>query len=74
LGPFKNPAQILDGTFDAWAKLLSLLFTPSAAESLKGISFADPITRALFFGLPWATAVSRDRSNYDSWVPGSPST
>src|SRR5262249_30153255 len=55
-------------TFDAWAKLLSRL--PQARLILKGISFADAATRALFFARLGDRGVAADRVELVTWLPG----
>ena len=45
-GSFNNPAKLSDKTLDAWATLLKRM--PQSRLMLKGISFADASTRALF--------------------------
>ena len=67
-GSFNNPAKISTVTFDAWAKLLSWL--PQARLILKGISFADAATRALFLARLGEGGVAADRIELVTWLPG----
>src|SRR5262245_5556893 len=67
-GSFNNPAKVSTATFDAWAKLLSRL--PQARLILKGISFADAATRALFFARLGERGVAADRIELVTWLPG----
>src|SRR5215831_3321896 len=67
-GSFNNPAKISTVTFDAWAKLLSWL--PQARLILKGISFADAATRALFLASLGERGVAADRIELVTWLPG----
>src|SRR5262245_4730258 len=67
-GSFNNPAKVSTATFDAWAKLLSRL--PQARLILKGISFADAATRALFLACLGERGVAADRVELVTWLPG----
>jgi predicted O-linked N-acetylglucosamine transferase (SPINDLY family) len=68
-GSFNNPAKVSTATFDAWAKVLSRL--PQARLILKGMSFADAATRALFFARLGDRGVSTERVEIMAWLPGS---
>jgi protein O-GlcNAc transferase len=67
-GSFNNPTKVSTATFDAWAKLLSRL--PQARLILKGKSFADAATRALFFARLGERGVVADRVELVPWRPG----
>jgi predicted O-linked N-acetylglucosamine transferase (SPINDLY family) len=67
-GSFNNPTKVSTATFDAWAKLLSRL--PQARLILKGKSFADAATRALFFARLGERGVAADRVELVPWRPG----
>src|SRR5262249_17355405 len=56
-------------TFDAWAKLLCRL--PRARLLLKGISFADAATRALFLDRLGERGVPAERVELMAWQPDS---
>jgi protein O-GlcNAc transferase len=68
-GSFNNPAKVSTATFDAWAKVLSRL--PQARLVLKGMSFADAATRALFFARLGDRGVSAERVEIMAWLHGS---
>jgi predicted O-linked N-acetylglucosamine transferase (SPINDLY family) len=67
-GSFNNPAKVSTATFDAWGKLLSRL--PQARLILKGISFADAATRALFLDRLGERGVPAERVELLAWHPG----
>jgi protein O-GlcNAc transferase len=67
-GSFNNPAKVSTATFDAWAKLLSRL--PQARLILKGISFTDASTRALFLARLDQRGVAADRVELLTQLPG----
>jgi protein O-GlcNAc transferase len=67
-GSFNNPAKVSTATFDAWGKLLSRL--PHARLILKGISFADAATRALFLDRLGERGVPAERVELLAWHPG----
>jgi protein O-GlcNAc transferase len=58
-GSFNNPAKLSGATYDAWAALLARL--PQSRLLLKGSSFADPDTRALFLARFVDRGVTTDR-------------
>jgi predicted O-linked N-acetylglucosamine transferase (SPINDLY family) len=66
-GSFNNPAKVSTATFDAWAKLLSSL--AQARLILKGMSFADAATRALFFDRLGDRGVAADRVELVARLP-----
>jgi protein O-GlcNAc transferase len=66
-GSFNNPAKVSTATFDAWAKLLSRL--PQARLLLKGISFADAATRALFLARLGDRGVAPERVELMAFLP-----
>src|SRR5215475_2213055 len=67
-GSFNNPAKVSTATFDAWAKLLTRL--PQARLILKGISFVDASTRALFLARLSDRGVAADRVELLTPLPG----
>src|SRR5262245_35227212 len=67
-GSFNNPAKVSTATFDAWAKLLTRL--PQARLILKGISFVDASTRALFLARLSERGVAADRVELFPPLPG----
>jgi len=66
-GSFNNPAKVSTATFDAWARLLTRL--PEARLLLKGKSFADATTRALFIARLGERGVASERVELVAWVP-----
>jgi predicted O-linked N-acetylglucosamine transferase (SPINDLY family) len=66
-GSFNNPAKVSTATFDAWAKLLTRL--PEARLLLKGKSFADNTTRALFIARLGERGVTPERIELVAWAP-----
>jgi predicted O-linked N-acetylglucosamine transferase (SPINDLY family) len=66
-GSFNNPAKMSTATFDAWAKLLRRI--PQARLILKGRSFADAATRALFLARLGERGVVADRVELLLWLP-----
>jgi predicted O-linked N-acetylglucosamine transferase (SPINDLY family) len=68
-GSFNNPAKVSTATFDAWATLLTRL--PEARLLLKGKSFADATTRALFRTRFGERGVAPERVDLVAWAPSS---
>jgi protein O-GlcNAc transferase len=68
-GSFNNPAKASTATFDAWARLLTRL--PEARLLLKGKSFADATTRALFIARLGERGVASQRVELVAWAPSS---
>jgi predicted O-linked N-acetylglucosamine transferase (SPINDLY family) len=67
-GSFNNPAKVSAATLDVWAKLLSRL--PQARLLLKGKSFADATTRALFLARLGERGVATERVELVAWQAG----
>jgi len=66
-GSFNNPAKLSDMTLDAWAKLLRRI--PQSRLMLKGISFADASTRALFLSRLDEREIAAERVELVAWQP-----
>jgi predicted O-linked N-acetylglucosamine transferase (SPINDLY family) len=66
-GSFNNPAKLSSATLDAWAELLTRL--PAARLLLKGPSFADPRTRALFLERFLDRGIAGDRLTLVGHLP-----
>jgi predicted O-linked N-acetylglucosamine transferase (SPINDLY family) len=65
-GSFNNPAKISAAGLDAWSRLLVRL--PQARLLLKGKSFADAATRALFLARLRDLGVAEDRVELNGWA------
>jgi protein O-GlcNAc transferase len=66
-GSFNNPAKVSPSTLDVWAKLLTRL--PEARLLLKGKSFANATTRALFIARLGERGVAPERVELVAWAP-----
>ena len=66
-GSFNNPAKLSDKTLDAWATLLKRM--PQSRLMLKGISFADASTRALFLSRLDEREIAAERVELVAWQP-----
>jgi predicted O-linked N-acetylglucosamine transferase (SPINDLY family) len=66
-GSFNNVAKLSATTLDAWARLLRRI--PQARLILKGRSFADASTRALFLARLGKRGVAADRIELVTWLP-----
>ena len=66
-GSFNNPAKVSPATFDVWARLLTRL--PNARLLLKGKSFADSGTRALFLSEMRNRGIASERIELLAWLP-----